>query len=168
MFWSIKSKWLDKVFPWRVGVGDWDIKWWQRPFLIFNTWRCNVTIAIQNILGFLFCKPDKKHLWANYSIRRELKIFLISLLLGWGWLFLLDVLYWRFRRKFNLMPKPVKASTPELPTNFLGEVDSEAMFSYFETLTPEQIQELHSLFQKHVKGEVYITKLEDLKRCMRV
>ena len=40
MFWSIKSKWLDKLFPWRIrDIHDWDVAWWQRPFLIFNVWH---------------------------------------------------------------------------------------------------------------------------------
>jgi len=48
MFWGIKSKRLDRLFPWRVRhVEDCEILWWQRPFLVYclkkGYWRtvCN-------------------------------------------------------------------------------------------------------------------------------
>ena len=164
MFWSIKSKRLDKLFPWRNNhVMDWELKWWQRPFINFCGWRATCNVAIQNLLGFIFCKRDKKHLWKNYSVWRDLGVFLLSLLCVFGWFFLIDVLIWKFRRRFNLMPKPV-IRVPSKPTNFLGEVDimSDEWDNFINNLTDAQGIELMRLFELHVKGEVCITKLENI------
>jgi len=168
VFRSIKSSWLDKIFPWRWrSTFEWELKWWQKPFINFVTWQCNTGASIGRIYHYVTCSKDNKEQWQIFwkrnSIWKDLRICVVHLILIVGWFFLIDVLIWKFRRRFNLTPKPV-VRVPSKPTNFLGEVDimSDEWDNFINNLTDAQGIELMRLFELHMKGEVCITKLEDI------
>ena len=158
MFWSIKSKWLDELFPWRRGVCDWELKKWQRPFLAYCGWKQGFYGSLSRLF-YRKIRRSNKQFWNADDEKKHLRRVLLGLLFVFGWFWIVEFLFWEFRRKFNLVPKPVE---PPPSTGFLGEVGWEEMNTYLSTLTDDQFDELFTLFQKHIKGKVFITKLEDI------
>ena len=98
---SMLNGYLDRLFPWRVGVCDWELKRWQRPLLIYWNWSSSVACAIHNVWLYLICKPESKPPWVNHSVARDVKLVLISLLFIVGWFKILYFLGWRVYYKLS-------------------------------------------------------------------
>ena len=91
MFWGIKSKRLDVLFPWRYrDIHDWDVSWWQRPFLCLNGYHCRFNASFDRLFRV-----------KRFFLYKEMKFDILRVLLGMllviGWFWSIPLIF-RYKR----------------------------------------------------------------------